>query len=88
MSHIQKELADIIRQVTPTVTLKEERDFDRPFKDIGIDSLDTMSIFLGVQEKFGIGDIPDAEIDQLKTVNQIAAYVRDRLSDKGPAKES
>lgn len=43
-------------------------------RDLGADSLDLMTILLSVQEKAGI-EIPDAEVDNLVSVDAICSYV-------------
>ncbi|MCI0732559.1 MAG: acyl carrier protein [Methylococcaceae bacterium] len=45
-------------------------------KDAGIDSLEIMSVFLGIEEKYGIR-IPDQDVDQLETINDIIRYLED-----------
>jgi acyl carrier protein len=44
------------------------------FSEQGIDSLDMMSIFLNIEEKFNL-KIPDADIDKLVSVEKIVEYV-------------
>lgn len=47
-------------------------DYETPFSDLGIDSLDRMLVFVAVQEVFGVS-IPDeqgAEITNLKTLEE------------------
>jgi len=48
---------------------------DTVFKDAGVDSLDMFNVFLGIEEHFGV-TIPDEDIDQLKSVNEIVAYLQ------------
>ncbi|RMH48353.1 MAG: acyl carrier protein [Gammaproteobacteria bacterium] len=47
--------------------------------DIGADSLDMMSIILAVQEATDL-EIPDEDLDGLRTVNDIVVYVNERIS--------
>lgn len=42
--------------------------------ETGIDSLEMMTIFLGVEEKFNV-KIPDEDIDSLDTIDNIIAYM-------------
>lgn len=44
-------------------------------KEAGIDSLEMMSVYLGLEEKFGI-HIPDQDLDQLDTVDNIIRYLQ------------
>ncbi len=77
MGDIRDEMAQIVRESNPKVVLTRAEDYDRPMKDVGIDSLDVMSILLVVAERFGV-EIPDEDVDQLSTLNAIIAYVEAR----------
>jgi acyl carrier protein len=44
-------------------------------KDAGIDSLEVMNVFLGIEEKYGI-KIPDEDVDALNTIDSIVAYLQ------------
>lgn len=48
---------------------------DVPFKQAGIDSLEMMNVFLGIEEKFGI-QIPDEDIVDLDTIASIVSYLQ------------
>ena len=41
----------------------------------GIDSLEMMNIFLGIEQQFGI-KIPDEDIDSLGTIDDIIEYLK------------
>ncbi|KAF8640596.1 hypothetical protein AX17_000258 [Amanita inopinata Kibby_2008] len=43
-------------------------------KDLGLDSLDAVEVVLAVEEEFGI-EIPDAEADEIATVQQAIDYI-------------
>ncbi|PFH54554.1 hypothetical protein AMATHDRAFT_52200 [Amanita thiersii Skay4041] len=43
-------------------------------KDLGLDSLDAVEVVLAVEEEFGI-EIPDAEADEITTVQQAIDYI-------------
>jgi acyl carrier protein len=60
-----------------TINLKELI-ADRPFVDQGIDSLDRMSIFLNIEDAYGV-KIPDEEIDKLISVEKIVEYLNSTL---------
>lgn len=42
--------------------------------DLGLDSLDTVEVVMAVEEEFSI-EIPDAEADEIKTVQQAINYI-------------
>lgn len=71
---IIKEIRELAIGVAQSATLDSEQDYDRPMNEIGVDSLDAMSLFLEVQEKLGV-DIPDEVVDELVSIRDIAKYV-------------
>jgi acyl carrier protein len=48
--------------------------------DLGADSLDIVDVVMAIEEEFGI-EVPDEDVPQLKTINDIANYV-DGKKDK------
>ena len=46
---------------------------------LGFDSLDLSSLAVGLEEEFGI-DIPDDEIDSLRTVGDVIQYIDRRTT--------
>jgi acyl carrier protein len=49
-------------------------DYDKPLKDLGVDSLDVAGIFLAIYEQLGVR-VPDPEIDRLNTIRLIVNYL-------------
>lgn len=43
-------------------------------QDLGADSLDSVSLVLAIEDRFAI-DMPDEEVEQLRTVRQLIEYV-------------
>ncbi|KAL4064911.1 acyl carrier protein-like protein [Scleroderma yunnanense] len=43
-------------------------------EDLGLDSLDAVEVVMAVEEEFAI-EIPDAEADEIKTVQQAVDYI-------------
>jgi acyl carrier protein len=73
----QAELLDALRTIIaencpPTIPAID--DPDRPLAEYGIDSLDLASILLAFEERFGL-KVPDSDIDRLRTLNNLAAYL-------------
>lgn len=48
-------------------------------RDLDLDSLDTMELTLGMEERFGI-EIPDAELEDLVTVKDAVTLIERKLS--------
>jgi len=57
----------------------EDLDDTKNLYDQGLDSLDLMTILLIIEEEFNV-HIPDEDIEGLKTLNDIANYVNNKLS--------
>lgn len=49
---------------------REKFDPDKSFSDNGIDSLDVMSLFLAVEEKFGV-KFPEDQVERISTASQL-----------------
>ena len=46
-------------------------------EDLGADSLDTVELVMAFEEEFGI-DIPDEDAEQMRSVGDAIAYLRDK----------
>jgi len=85
---IRNGLKEIALDTSSSIMLESDEDFDRPMGEIGIDSLDTMTILLDAQERFGI-EIPDEDIEKLPTLSAIALYIIEKQeSRKGKVDET
>lgn len=73
MMEIKSKMVKIVKDANKTVVIENDEDFDRPLAEIGLDSLDFMSILFSVQDKFNI-NIPDEDIDGLNTLNDLIRY--------------
>ncbi len=82
MIPLHQTLIRIALEVNAQATIKDEADFDRKFSEIGIDSLEAMSLMLIATEHFDI-KIPDAEIDQVMTLKELARLVERELANAG-----
>ena len=49
--------------------------------DLDLDSLDTMELTLAMEERFGI-EIPDAELEDLQTIEDAVALIESKLAVK------
>ncbi len=45
--------------------------------DLGADSLDIVELVMAMEEEFGI-EIPDEDAEKLKSVQDVAAYLKDK----------
>ncbi len=74
MTDIQSALKSIIEEAVPGLTFDPIQDGDRTLKELGIDSLDKMSILLAVQERWN-KEFSEAEINAMNTVNDMCKRV-------------
>lgn len=72
---MKNKLLEIIREVNPKLVIHNDEDFDRPLREIGIDSLDTMSILLALDESHGVS-IPEEEINERTTLSLLMTYIK------------
>lgn len=82
MTPLQQTLVRLALEVNAQATVGDAADLDRKFAEIGIDSLEAMSLMLAVTEHFKV-EIPDAEIDQVATLNELAGLVERELAAAG-----
>lgn len=75
-----EDIIDVIRQAN-VVPMPENLRSDVNLTDQGIDSLDTFSVILGLQEKYNI-IVSDDDVDHLKTIEDMAAYINRTLENK------
>lgn len=47
--------------------------------DLGLDSLDVVEVFMGLEDEFGI-EIPDDDMDACTTVQGVVAYINERIA--------
>jgi acyl carrier protein len=74
MSEIENALQAILEEAIPGIEFDPAKDSHRSLKELGIDSLDKMSVLLAVQEKWNL-EFSEAEINELNTVNDICRKV-------------
>ena len=56
--------------ITPDARLQE---------DLGADSLTVLEVVMKIEETFGV-EIPDEDVDQIRTVSEICEYLNKRLN--------
>lgn len=55
--------------ITPETTITE---------DLGADSLDVVDLLMSIEDEFEI-EIPDEEIENIKTVGEIVSHIKSRV---------
>jgi len=56
----------------------EEMQSNVALSEQGIDSLDVVNVYLLIEEKFKVS-IPDEDLDQVQTIDDIVTYVNNKL---------
>jgi acyl carrier protein len=51
-------------------------------EDLGADSLDVVQLIMQFEDKFSI-EIPDEEVESIKTVGDAVRYISDKLESEG-----
>ena len=82
MSPLQRELVEIALGVNAKASLTGDAELNLKFSEIGIDSLEAMSIMLVATERFAV-KIPDEEVDGITTLNELARLIESRNATAG-----
>jgi acyl carrier protein len=77
MSNVEERVKDII--VEELGVEREKLTNEASFmEDLGADSLDTVELVMAFEKEFDI-DIPDEEVEKLRTVGDALKYLHDKL---------
>ena len=68
------QLEELILGAGLVVDLESPIPTDREFSDLGLDSLDVYNIFVEIEVQTSV-EIPDSEIENLKTIDSLHAYL-------------
>ena len=52
--------------------------------DLGADSLDLVELVMGLEDEFEI-QIPDEDVEAIKTVGEAVTYIDEKVASRGPA---
>ena len=80
MNIVIEKLTEICADVSPQTRIRESADLDRKFAEIGIDSLEAMSIILAAVDHFQV-EIADEEVDDITTLNGLARLLKARTGE-------
>jgi len=78
MEQIKRELTELLQDTVTNISIIDEQDYDRPLKELGVDSLDMMSILLEIFDRYKV-DILDEEAEKLTTLNLIVDHIKREL---------
>jgi acyl carrier protein len=57
--------------------VKPESDF---IKDLGADSLAVVELLMGVEDEFGLEEIPEADVEKIRTVSDVVEYLSKKIN--------
>lgn len=86
-------MSDVAREVTAqiAVILREEPQRIAPdarlVHDLGADSLDSVALVMAIEDRFDI-DMPDEDLEQLRTVRQLIEYVELAVAMRQSSREA
>jgi acyl carrier protein len=74
---IRSALAEILQEIADVQpdAVEDSKSFT---DDLGVDSLSMMEVVMAAQDKFDV-EIPDADVEQLKTVGDAVSYIAAKL---------
>ena len=76
MTTIQNQIVEMISEICqPRVLIVE--DFESNLEDLGLDSLDTMTLLMDIEEKYSI-KFSIEEANELSTVNQFVEAIKSK----------
>lgn len=67
-------VTQFINKQNPAVELNTDEDFQSSFSELGLDSIDVMTIILMIKKELGIY-ISDDELAQLQTIEELVQYL-------------
>ncbi|MBU2884057.1 acyl carrier protein [Psychrosphaera sp. B3R10] len=72
--NIKQKVTDIILQQNSDAHIESEADYQLTFAQIGLDSLDSMTVILKVNKEFKI-EISDDKMEELNTINSLIVEI-------------
>ena len=77
MIETMKKIKEFVALANSEIKIESDKDFDRTLDEIGLDSLDFMSVLFSVQDEYGI-QIPEKDIEQLVSLGELAKYIDEK----------
>lgn len=74
----QEELREALRGIVAEIAEIDEVPDDKPFKDLGIDSMMAIEIVAEVERRYKL-KIPEQELEQVRDLNSVLALVSSKL---------
>ena len=74
----QEELREALREIVLEIAELDEVPDEKPFKDLGIDSMMAIEIVAEVERRYKI-KIPEQELEQIRDLNSVVGMVSSKL---------
>jgi len=74
----QEELREALREIVAEIAEIDEVPDDKPFKDLGIDSMMAIEIVAEVERRYKL-KIPEQELEQIRDLNSVVSMVSSKL---------
>ena len=74
----QEELREVLRGIVAEIAEIDEVPDDKPFKDLGIDSMMAIEIVAEVERRYKL-KIPEQELEQIRDLNSVLSLVSSKL---------
>lgn len=71
-------LLEILKKTSSMEDIGDEFSVNENIVDQGVDSLDMLDFYLNIEEEFNV-QIPDKDIDKLKSINDVFDYLKNKL---------
>lgn len=78
---VEDQILEIIFKEAPHCKIGNAGTKSLPFADVGLDSLDMMTVMLNIVDELGV-NIPDEDIKKLNTFENLADYVKIRVGEE------
>lgn len=81
MEQIKSELLGLIRKNVSRFSINDEKDYDRSLRELGVDSLDMMSILLAISDMYKV-EISDEEAQEMTSINLLSSHIKNELKKR------
>lgn len=78
-SNIRDEILSVLTAIAPEVEPDDIADEALLRDQVDLDSMDWLNFLLGIHKKFDV-DIPEADYQKLRTLNDVIGYVEERTA--------
>lgn len=78
---VESKILELIFKEAPHCIIDNTTSKGLPFADVGLDSLDIMTVMLNISDELGV-NIPDKDIAKLNTFEKLSTYVKIKVGEE------